>query len=142
VLAPVAGRLEGVLFGLQILRLLAPDINRLHLLQVIERKRSILSQLPSSKGKSLRKEALSQLRGIKTQIKEELELPAGAIELLVRIADDWTRETILQANYLHSELVFVEASRPGLAQRFLPGGPVETLLANANCDVAVFRGVG
>ena len=141
VLAPVADKADALANSLPILRLLAPDIRRLDLLHVVERRRTLLQGLPSSKAKRLREEALDVLHRVEAGLRERLALPKGGVELLARVADDWPGETILQANYLHSGLIFVEASRRGLAQHFLPGRPIETLLAQANCDVAVYRGV-
>ena len=141
VLAPVAGKPEGFLHSLPILQLLAPEITRLHLLRVVQRRRNILHRLTTAKAGQLRQEALDQLRDIETRIRARIDMPGDAIELLARIAPDWPDEAILQANYLRSEMIFVEASRRGLARNIMPARPIETLLANANCDVAVFRGI-
>ena len=141
VMIPVAGKREGIRLSLPILRLLAPDITRLHLLRVVERRRSFLQRLPNNNADQVRENAFRQLRSIEARIRNRVELPENAVELLVRIAASWTEETILQANYFHSGLIFVEASRIGLARHFLPGKPIETLLGQANCDVAVYRGI-
>lgn len=57
------------------------------------------------------------------------------------LSDDISREILIAANKTKSRLIYMGASERKLAQRILYGNPIERVLRDATCDVAIYRGI-
>ncbi|MCW8836277.1 MAG: universal stress protein [Rhodospirillales bacterium] len=139
-LAPVSGDPRGFQAGIPMLSLMARDIRLLHLLHVLETKRSRFSLMPEAANARKLAGAMGYIRGIEADLLDKLPIDPARVDSHVRMADNWTRETIVQAARLHAGLIFVEAPILGLIGRFGFGDAHERLLADSPCDVAVYRG--
>ncbi|MBC8338221.1 MAG: universal stress protein [Rhodospirillales bacterium] len=141
VLAPVSGDPEGFKVGLSMLELMAPDIQRLHLLNIVESRRSPFRLKSPGHTKQQRARAMTYIRGIEAELLDQLAIAPEYVDSHVAIADNWAREAIIQASRLHAGLMFIEAPKESLTRRFFFSDEVERLLGNTPCDVAVYRGV-
>jgi len=141
VLAPVSGDPRGFRAGLSILKLMAPDIHRLHLLKIVEKKRSPFRLHSPASVKQRRAQALRYVRSIEAELLGQIALAPEIVDSHVGIAENWSHEAIIQASRLHSGLIFIEATRDSLARRFFFNDETERLVGEAPCDVAVYRGV-
>ena len=141
VLVPVSGDLGGLHDGLSMLELMLRDIHRVHLLNIVEAKRSPFRLLSPADSRRQRTEATAYVREVESELLKRLDLDPESVDSHVGIAKSWSTEAILQASRLHVGLVFVEAPRDSLVRRFLFSEEVEQLLGQSPCDVAVYRGV-
>jgi nucleotide-binding universal stress UspA family protein len=141
VLVPVSGDPKGLKAGLSILALMTPDIQRLHLLKIIEQKRSPFRLQSPTKTKQQRALALTYVRAVETELTDQLTIAPEFVDSHVGIGENWARETIIQSSRLNAGLIFIEATRDSLTHRFLFSDEIERLIGEAPCDVAVYRGV-
>lgn len=138
-LLPVAGHPRGMTHGLSILKLFAPDIDRIHVLHVQQLK-WWQRLLPRAGIDRLRQAGLGYTQRIERELRTELPSPRPRLDATVVVATDIWREIVTHANRLHSRLIFLGATERTLRQRLFSGQPIEQVLATANCDVAVYRG--
>jgi nucleotide-binding universal stress UspA family protein len=127
--------------GLPFLRLLAPDLDELHLLQVAEVSRFGFRAMAQSQWQHLYRKALEPARRDEQWLREQLDLGDVTVDSRVVVTDDGPKEIIIAANHLKSQLIFIGAFSRNLAGRFLYGDPLEQVLRNAPCDVAIYKGV-
>jgi len=140
VLAPVSGDPAGFIAGLGFLEMMAPDIKALHLLHIVETRRGRLRLQSQAQTKRRRQDALEHIRKIESRLLHRLDIDADKIDSHVGIGESWSGETLVHAARLHAGLIYVEEPARTLAGRLLFDDPLERLLANAPCDVAVYRG--
>lgn len=58
----------------------------------------------------------------------------------VVVSDDVSKEIVIAANKTRSKLIYMGASKRSLMERFYYGNPMEQVLRDATCDVAIYRG--
>ena len=59
----------------------------------------------------------------------------------VVISDDVPKEIVIMAGRLRSQLIYMGASQRNLSERFFYGNPIEQVLRNTPCDVAIYHGI-
>lgn len=140
VLAPVEGHARGFAAGLGFLGLFAPDVDRLHVLLVASVERRRFRHMDHDAVER----ALGQGRGYVARVEREIAaaLPrlASRMDGSVVVSDDVPKEIVIQANRHRSRLIYLGASERSLPARFLYGNPIEQVLREAPCDVAIYRG--
>ncbi|MBC8267891.1 MAG: universal stress protein [Rhodospirillaceae bacterium] len=141
VLVPVSGDRQGIRAGLSILELMIRDIHRLHLLNIVEARRSPFRLQSSADTRKQRAQAMTYVRTIEDELLRDLAIDPKFVDSHVVVAKSWSRETILHASRLHAHLIFIEAKHDSLTRRLLFDDEIEQLLGQAPCDVAVYRGV-
>ena len=135
VLLPVGGHRDGLRHAIPYLRLLAPMLKQVHLLRVT-----------ANGGTSKQKREATRTEGMRDLVSAERELieTAGlAPELLdasVVAADSVPGGILVAASRLKSHLIFMEAARRDLGERFFFTNPLEQVLRDSPCDVAMYRG--
>jgi hypothetical protein len=139
VLLPLGVRPGSAANALLVLRLLGPDLHRLHVLFVREPPRfrpRILSR-EGSRGR------LAEERALAARLEEALRtgLAPHRFELdsSVAVSDDAPREVLLHAARYRSRLICLEASDRSLPSRLLYRDPIERVLRDTPSDVAVYR---
>ena len=140
VLVPVAGSPEGLETGGEILRLLVPEIHHLQLLRVMTVKHLLFRRLgPQHVARLIRKgEAI--LDRAEEALCAQLGLDEDVVDTQAAVSDDWAQETVIAANQHKSHLICLEAARHLLTRRLGYGNPLEVVLRDAPCDVAIYRG--
>ncbi len=121
--------------GRQLLRLFAP--RRVSLLTVVQPVLGHLANPTTADMKRLWSIGSTFLSGVHEQLRETL--PETILETTVRVAADWTGETLRHASRVDAHLLLVGATERSLPRRLVFGTPLERLLHDAACDVAVFR---
>jgi nucleotide-binding universal stress UspA family protein len=139
-LVPVAGVPGGLGSALPWLALLAPDVRALHFLYVEELGRRRFRRLGYDEAQALRRAGSAYLHRVEGEARRALALPEVYVDAHVVVSDDVPKEIVIQANRLKSELICLGASARNRSQRFVYGDPIEQVLANAPCDVAVYEG--
>jgi nucleotide-binding universal stress UspA family protein len=142
VLLPVAGHPRGARFALPLLRLLGPDLRELQLLLVRELSRIRFRLLRATTARRLLEDGHASLARIEEEVRAALAPHACALDAHVVLSDDAPKEILVFAGKLRSRLVCAGASERSLPQRVVYGNPIEQMLREAPCDVAVYRSVG
>jgi nucleotide-binding universal stress UspA family protein len=140
-LLPLAGSAEGVERGAEILRLLAPEIRHLQLLRVMAVQHLLFPHLgPEQVARRLR-QGERMLDEAEAVLTARLGLEEGMVDARVVVSDDWAHETVIAANRFRSQLICLDAARQSLTRRLFSGNPLEAVLRDAPCNVAVYRTV-
>jgi nucleotide-binding universal stress UspA family protein len=122
------------------MRLLADDIEEVRLLRVMIVPFYRLREFDGSAASHLRQEGYAALSGLAKQLAAETGIARDRIERQVRVAVEWAGPVIVSASQQRAELICLEAPRTSLHRRFAYGDPLEKIMRDAPCDVAVFRG--
>lgn len=139
-LVPVAGHPRGFASGMPFLRLMAPDISRIIVLHVKELERLSFSRLSAHHAKALVAEGQRYVERVEREITEELG-DHVSLDGRVVISDDAPKEILIAANRHRCRLLYMGATERTLRERLFYGSPIEQVLRNAPCDVAIYRGV-
>ena len=140
-LVPVAGDVEGFLMGADILTRMVEDVQRIHVLRVMQLKRHVFTQLHNNKAERLRAKGWRSLEGLDEQLAKRTGVALSKIHTSVVVSDDWAQAIIIAANRSKTQLILMEAPVKALSGAFLYGNPVEVVLRDTPCDVAIYRGV-
>lgn len=139
-LFPVSGHPRGFRSGLPFLRLFAEQVSQLHLLYVEQVSHRQFRGLSHLSAEVLRHPGEEYCARIEQEIFEHLGLGKGVVDSQVVISDDVPKEIVIAANKTNSKLICLGASERHLTERFFFGNPIEQVLRNTTCDVAVYRG--
>jgi nucleotide-binding universal stress UspA family protein len=139
-LFPAAGDPRGLGAGMDLLARFAPAVDRVHLLHVEVLRRTAFRHLGADKAARLRAKGWRYLEGVEAELIARAGVGAERIGVDAVVSDDWAHETIVAASRHKSQLILLEASRQHLAGGALRGDPLELVLRDAPCDVAVYRG--
>lgn len=140
-LLPVSGHPRGLQSGLPFLKLFAADIARLHLVYVERVARWRFRMLSHERAERLRQAGEAYCQRIEREINERLGLGPAVVDANVVVSDDVPKEIVIAAGKTRSRLIYMGASERNLTERLLYGNPIEQVLRDATCDVAVYRGV-
>ena len=140
-LMPVAGDRAGFLTGAKILQRFGPGIARVHLLRVMQLKRSLFRRLPNHQAEVLREKGQAMMQGLDDELAEMVGIDTWKTDVHVTVSDDWAQEVIIAAGRHKTHLILMEAARHDLGAGYLYGSAIEVVLRNALCDVAIYRGV-
>jgi nucleotide-binding universal stress UspA family protein len=139
-LFPAAGDAHGLRAGMDLLARFAPAVDRVHLLHVVMVKRIAFRRLSETAAAKLRAKGWRYLETVEAEVIARTGVGAERIGADAVVSDDWAHETIIAASRHKSQLILLEASRRHLAGGLFHGDPVEVVLREAPCDVAVYRG--
>ena len=140
-LLPVSGHPRGFRSGLPMLRLLAPDVSHLQILYVARVGRWRFRLLSRESAEQLRRPGQAYCDRIEQEIRAQLGPAPPVVDAHVVVSDDVPKEIVIAANKAQSRLIYLGASERNLSERFFFGNPVEQVLRDATCDVAIYRGL-
>jgi nucleotide-binding universal stress UspA family protein len=139
-LLPVSGHPRGFCGGLPFLKLLGPDVVQMHILYIRQVTRWRFRMLSHETLDQLRQPGVAYCQRVEREIGQRLGLAASIVDANVVVSDDVPKEIVIAANKTKSRLIYMGASERNLPARMLYGNPIEQVLRNATCDVAVYRG--
>lgn len=142
VLLPLAGHPRGATSALPLLRLLGPDLHRLHVLLVREVSRLRFRLLSASAAELLLAAGRTFVARAEEELRQGLAPHRPELDATVVVSDDPPKEILLLAARLKSRLVCLGASERSLPARLVYGNPIEQVLRAASSDVAVYRSPG
>jgi hypothetical protein len=140
-LLPITERLDDFSAGLPFLRLFAPQVSHLHIVLVARVRRRRLRRLSHVRAEHLRARAQGQCERIERAIVETLGLGAKVMDAQVVVSDEVPREILIAAARTKSRLIYLSPPAPSLRERFFRADPLEQVLREATCDVAVYQGI-
>ncbi|MGB5368009.1 MAG: universal stress protein [Polyangiales bacterium] len=135
---PVSGRPEGIRVGLPHLRLLVSDASAVEVLLVHRLSRQRFQRISHAEAAHLIQHGQHYVAGIEQTLGSELGLPADRLDATVVLSDDIPKEIVIHAGKAKSQLIYMGASTASLRQRSVYGSPIEQVLRNAPCDVAIY----
>jgi nucleotide-binding universal stress UspA family protein len=119
-------------------QLLAPDLERLMLLHVVEVQRRFYGALTYARLRELEGRGQATLARCAAALRRALG-PLPRLERRTSVAESWPTQLVMDAHRTRAHLLLLGASDQLLPRRFTLSNPLETVLRNAACDVAVFR---
>ena len=123
-----------------ILRLFGQDIEVINLLHVCVVRGGRFRRLSHERAQHLLDEGWAYLHQVEPTLCARLGLAPTQVYGHVALSDDVAREIAVGANRTRSRLILMGASRRRLLERLWRGNPLERVLAQAPCDVAIYRG--
>ena len=141
VLLPLSGHPRGAAFALPLLRLFGGDLRRLHVLLVREVSRRRFRVLDEAAAEQLLAAGRAFLAGVEEDVRRGLAPLSCALDASAVVSDDAAREILVFAGRVRARLICLGASERGLPARLVYGNPLEQVLRDAPCDVAVYRSV-
>jgi nucleotide-binding universal stress UspA family protein len=139
VLLALTGEPRAARQAFPLLRILGPDLRQLHLLIVRELSRLRFRLLRPTSGQRL----LNVGHRVTQQIEEELRTALAAhphlLDTTVVVSDDAPKEILACAARLRSRLICLGTAASALPRRLHYGHPLERILRETPCDVAVYR---
>lgn len=140
-LLPVSGHPRGLHSALPFLKLFQADVSHLHILFVKRVGRWQFRMLLHDSAERLRRPGEAYCEHFEQEISEQLGMAPTAVDGNVVVSDDVAKEILIAANKTKSRLIYMGASERSVAERFLSGDPIEQVLRDATCDVAIYRGI-
>lgn len=139
-LLPVAGDPLGARAGMALLALFDGDVRRVELLRVTTVAARAFRHMRPDAAARLRADGQRALHPIEADLIARTGLAAADVDVSAVVSDDWVREILIAASRHRSHLICMEASRRHLRKGFFYGNPLEIILRDAPCDVAIYRG--
>jgi nucleotide-binding universal stress UspA family protein len=121
------------------LRLFAPELTRLSLLTVVPPRLGPLAKPTAEDLRALRSRGMECLHRAEAELRGDLAPLEIRFDPHVSVSGDWPNEITRHAGRARAELVLLGASERTLTSRFAFGDPLERVLSDAVCDVAIFR---
>lgn len=140
-LLPVSGHPRGFRAGLPFLKLFGPDASHFDILHVQRVSRWRYRMLSHEAAERLLRPGQSYCERIERELREELGSGAAGVDVHVVVSDDVSKEIVIAANKARAKLIYLGASERSRMERFYYGNPIEQVLRDATCDVAVYRGI-
>jgi nucleotide-binding universal stress UspA family protein len=124
------------------LLLFAPELTRLSLLTVASPRLGRLSRPTAEDLRSLRARGMDFLHRVEAELRGTLAPFDIPLDPHIAVSGDWPGEIIRHASRTRAELVLMGSTERTLTRRLVFGNPLERVLRNAVCDVAIFRRSG
>jgi len=137
-LVPVSGRPEGIQVGLPFLRLLVPEAGEVEVLLVHRVSHRRFRRLNHAEAARLVQDGQQYVSGVERSLGTELDLPNGHLDGNAVLSDDIPKEIVIHAGKHKSQIIYMGASASSLRKRSVYGNPIEQVLRNAPCDVAIY----
>lgn len=139
-LLPIAGDRRGLNAATALVRLLGDDVRVCRLLHVVGIGLLRLRRLDAGDVGKLRHRGLEYIHRIEEKFRAAIADPRFFIDAAVRVSDDWEQEVIIDAGAHKVDLIVIEAPTRRFGGGRIFGDPVERILRDAPCDVAIYRG--
>lgn len=121
------------------LRLFAPELTRLSLLTVVSPRLGRISNPTSRDLRALGARGMDHLLRVESRLRGALGRFEVPLDPQVAVSWDWPTEITRYAARARADLVLLGSTERTLMTRFVFGNPLERVLHDAGCDVAIFR---
>lgn len=119
--------------------LLGAGLDRLSLLTVVAPRFGGLSHPTPDELAALRARGAAHLDRALARLRRVLPPEGPLVDPCVAVAADWPAQIVRHVGRVGAELVLVGSTERTLPQRVVLGNPLERLLRDTLCDVAIFR---
>jgi len=138
-LFPLSGHPRGFRAAMAFFRLLGPEVDRLHLLRIMEVSPFWFQYMSVTKARALHLKGMNYINGILDDIRQQLGDIAIHIDGKVILSDDWVKEILIQASKLKTQMIIMGSSDRNLPTRYFYGNKIEQILRETPCDVGIYR---
>ncbi len=138
-LFPLSGHPRGFQAAMSFFRLLAPQVDRIHLLRVMEAGSFWFQYMSADKARALRSRGMNYLNAILDDVRGQLVGTGIHVDGKVVLSDDWVKEILIQASKLKTQLIIMGSSDRNLPSRYFYGNKIEQILRETPCDVGIYR---
>lgn len=139
-LMPVSMHPQVLRSGLPFLRLFAPQVSRLHILHVVQVSGTRFRLLSPARAEALRQPGQVFCERIEKDLCDEFSFGADTVDAQAVVSDNVPKEIVIAATQTKSRLIYMGASERTLTEWSIFGNPIEQVLGDATCDVAIYRG--
>lgn len=139
ILLPLSQNPHGAERAALFLRLFAPELTHLSLLTVMSPRLGRLSSPTSGDLRSAGVRGIDHLLRAEAQLRGTLAPFEVPFDPQVAVSWDWATEITRYASRARAELVMVGSSERTLARQVVFGNPLERVLHDAVCDIAIFQ---
>lgn len=140
-LLPTAAHSHDFSSGFHFLQLFVPQVSCLQIVSVVQVGRWRFSRMSHATTERLRLTGCEHCKLVERDISKQLGVSDQMMDAHVVVSDDVPKEIVIVANKTKSRLIYMGASKRNLTERFFYGNPVEQVLRDSTCDVAIYRGV-
>ena len=142
ILLPVAGRPLGISGGVNLLHQLGTSVRHCRVFHALTVSANRYCRLTVCEMKQLRLQGDSLVTAVGRHLAQQLDNPDILVDTSARVSEDWVREVIIDACAYKSDLIIVEAMGSSLRRGFRRNDPIERLLNQTPCDIAIHRQSG
>lgn len=118
---------------------LLPDLHRLTLIRVMATDARLLSRLTGASHAERLQEALVWLDGVAAGLRRSHGGALPTLDTRAAVAADWAGQLLIEVARARANMLLVGASPRSVPLRFDAGNPLERLVRDAPCDVAIVR---
>ena len=119
--------------------LLAPDVERLHLLRIMKVSSLWFQYMPITAARGLQTKGYAYMNRIMEEIRQHLGKAPLRLDAKVILSDDWVKEILIHASNTHAQMILMGASDRNLPSRYFYGNKIEQVLRRSPCDVGIYR---
>jgi nucleotide-binding universal stress UspA family protein len=139
-LLPLAGHPDGFDRLEPILRRLAPQLRKLHLLHTVPVHPLAQPHQGAARREQLQESGHRYLDGMHDHLAGRLDLRHCTIDRQVLLVADPAHQILVEASRLRAQMLLLGASERSLAHRVFHGRALELVLRDTPCDVGIYRG--
>lgn len=121
---------------------LLPDLHRLTLIRVMATDARLLARLSGAEHAEQLQQALIWLDGVAANLRRTCGAAAPAIDTRAAVASDWASQVLIEAARCRANLLLLGTSPRTVPRRYDASNPLERLVRDAPCDVALCAGGG
>lgn len=119
--------------------LLAPEVERLHLLRIMLVSSLWFQYMPGTIVQSLKTKGYSYVNRVLKEIRQQLGENNIYLDAKVVLSDDWAKEILIHASNTRAQMILMGASDRNLPSRYFYGNKIEQILRRSPCDVGIYR---
>lgn len=138
-LFPLSGHPRGFQAAMSFFMLLAPEVERLHLLRIMLVSSLWFQYMPATIVQSLKTKGYSYVNGVLKEIRQQLGENKIYLDAKVVLSDDWAKEILIHASKSRAQMILMGASDRNLPSRYFYGNKIEQILRRSPCDVGIYR---
>jgi len=138
-LFPLSGHPRGFQAAMSFFMLLAPEVERLHLLRIMLVSSLWFKYMPVTIVQSLKTKGYSYVNGVLKEIRQQLGENNIYLDAKVVLSDDWAKEILIHASNTRAQMILMGASDRNLPSRYFYGNKIEQILRRSPCDVGIYR---
>ncbi|TLM62022.1 MAG: hypothetical protein FDZ69_13335 [Deltaproteobacteria bacterium] len=139
-LLPLAGHRDGFARCWPVLRRLAPQLRRLHLLYAVPPGPLAAALHSPARQQLARRAGEAYLDRICAGLAGEIPEPPFVIDRRILATHDWPHQTLIEASRIKAQMLLLGASERSLAHRVFHGRGLERILRETPCDAGIYRG--
>lgn len=140
-LFPLSGHPRGFQAAMSFFLLLAPEVERLHLLRIMKVSSLWFQYMPATFVRALQTKGFTYVNEVLKEIRQQLGESNIYLDAKVILSDDWVKEILIHASKTHAQMILMGASDRNLPSRYFYGNKIEQILRRSPCDVGIYRNI-